>query len=248
MGIFGKIGGFLGGPIPGLIGTGLELLGGAKSLAQGSPPGPGKQSYQQLMGAFKAADQAGLHRLAVAGSPAGYSPAPQSQAEGLLSAGAALRNRPSAKENELIEAQIEEARSRTALNNANARRAMDGPQPGLGGYSPRLSDLLSAHRDRVGGPRGVRVEPEADVPLTGTSNAGKTPMVMPSEEAFSVGIDELLVGALIYGPQWLASQVRRLGDQYGSGPEPKSREGARRRASEANRRANESPYLGVRRQ
>lgn len=241
------LGGLSGNPIVAGIGTGLELLGAGKSLLQGQGPGPYQQSYAQLKGAFRAADEAGLHRLAVAGSPAGYSPAPSSAAEGLLQAGAQLRAGPSAKEKELIDAQIEEARSRTALNNANARRAFLGPQPGLGGYSPRLADIVSAHRDRLGGPRGVRVEPEADVPMFGTSTIGDDTMVMPSEESFSVGIDELLAGALIYGPQWLAAQVRKFGEatrEKGERmAEPRGRSEARRSASERERRAQQSPYL-----
>lgn len=241
--------GIAGGPIGQAVGLGLEFAGGLKNaFGRGAPSyGPGKQSYEQLMGAFRAADKAGLHRLAVAGSPAGYSPAPMSEANGLLAAGQALRSGPSAKEKELLDAQIEEARSRTILNQANARRALLGPQPGLGGASSRLIDALSAHTNRLGGARGVEVVPERDVPLTNTVNAGRATMNSPNEEAFSVGLDELVIGMLIYGPQYAARGIRWLSENAPKIEEPKSRAGARRAASSRNRRAQESDYLFPRR-
>lgn len=241
--------GIAGGPIGQAVGLGLEFAGGLKDAFGRGPTsyGPGKQSYSQLMGAFKAADRAGLHRLAVAGSPAGYSPAPMSEANGLLTAGQALRAGPSAKERELIDAQIEEARSRTILNQANARRAMLGPQPGLGGASSRLIDALSAHTDRQGGARGVEVVPERDVPLTNTVNAGRAAMNAPNEEAFSVGADELLIGMLVYGPQYAARAVRWLAENTPEYKEPRSRDSARRSSSSRNRRAQQSDYLFPRR-
>lgn len=204
-----SVGGFLGGPVPGMIGTGLELLGAGKQVFGSGAPGPGRQSYDQLMGAFRAADQAGLHRLAVAGSPAGYSPAPMSEAQGLMAAGASLRNRPSAKEKELLDAQIEEARSRTILNQANARRAVMGPQPGLGGVSGSTGNLLAALDAAAGGgTRGVRNEPEAQLPARQRVTLGNLTGVGPNSEAFEVGVSELIAGMLIYGPQWLNSLNR----------------------------------------
>lgn len=193
--------GWLGGPVPGAIGTGLELLGGIKSATGSGGSTPYTQSYDQLMGAFAAADKAGLHRLTVAGSPAGYSPAPMAEAQGLLDAGAALRSRPSKKETELIDAQIEEARSRTALNNANTRRSLLGPQPGLGGFTPRLRDSLDRAQD--GGDRGYRVEPTPDLGARQGVTLGDYTAWGPNPEPFEVGLSELLVGGLIYGPQWM---------------------------------------------
>lgn len=207
---FGKaIGGFLGGPIPGLIGTGLELLGAGKQLFGKGPPGPGAQAYQQLMGVARAADELGLHRLTVAGSPAGYSPAPMSQAEGLMAAGQSLRaGRLSPKENELIDAQIEEARSRTILNQANARRAFIGPQPGLGQVNAFGGEAF----DRLanGGDRSVSREPERDQPATQTVTFRDFTGRGPNPEAFEVGVSELLAGALVYGPQWLAEAISNV--------------------------------------
>lgn len=245
-----------------LIGKGLSWLGGGSAAAKGfgtvlstaapflnsKGPSPHGQAYGQLAGAFKAADDHGLHRLAVAGSPAGYSPAPSNAAEGLLQAGQMIGQGRSKKEDQLLDAQIAEARSRTVLNEANARRALAGPQPGLGGPSSRLQDLLSVHLDRAGGDREVRVVPETDKPLTGTTNVGDVTMVSPEEEAFSVGLDELLVGALIYGPQWLHEQTQRLGRRSREGAtETPGRDAARRSAQERNRRANQSDYLFPRR-
>lgn len=242
-----------------LIGPALAWLGGGSAAAKGlgvattalsgilgkpKTYSPSGQSYGQLMGAFRAADEAGLHRLAVAGSPAGYSPAPASAADGLMAAGQMIGQGNTRKQEQLLDAQIEEARSRTILNEANARRALAGPQPGLGGASTALMDMLSAHQDRGGGDRRVEVRPDVDAPLTGTTNAGDVTMVAPSEDAFSVGLDELIAGALIYGPQWLTSVVNRRGQQdRAAAKEPKSRDTARRSASERNRRAQESPYL-----
>lgn len=204
-----SVGGFLTGGWPGAIGTGLELLGAGKQLFGRGEPGPGQQSYAQLMGAAKAADELGLHRSLVAGSPAGYSPAPMSQAQGLLNAGSALRQgRPSPKENELLDAQIEEARSRTILNNANAVRAFHGPQPGIGGNTTALGRAF----DRLanGGERGIRREPEPDMPATQTVTLGDRTARGPNPEAFEVGMSELIAGGLIYGSQWMIEELRRL--------------------------------------
>lgn len=252
--IFKKVGGAIVGGLTGnplaTIGTGLELLGAGKKVFGGDGPGPQAQSYQQLKGAFRAADEAGLHRLAVAGSPAGYSPVPAQAADGLMQAGQALRGHGlQAKEKELIDAQIAEARSRTALNNANSKRALMGPQPGLGGHTAgTISDLVSAHRDQVGGPRPFKVEPARDVPLTGRTGIGDTSVVAPSEDAFSVGVDELVAGALIYGPQWLTAQIRKLGEKArAAGTEPRDRQEARRRSQTRERDAQQSDYLFPRR-
>lgn len=208
MGIFSGIGkavsSFLGGPIPGLIGTGLELFGGAKGAFGRSQLGPGRTAYAQLMGAAKAADELGLHRSLVAGSPAGYSPAPMSQAEGALMAGQQLRQGGRDKKaDELIDAQIEEARSRTVLNQANARRALSGPQPGLGGvggFASRVLNELSRHQGGDGGPRRIEVLPEDDKPLTDTVVAGGVPMRGLRDP---IDVSEIIGSLLWYGPQYI---------------------------------------------
>lgn len=191
------------------IGAGLEVAGGLKGLFGGKAPSPSQQAYGQLKGAFRAADEFGLHRLAVAGSPAGYTPVPSQAAEGLMAAGGALRSysegketgRLRRKEEELIDAQIEEARSRTILNNANARRAFAGPQPGLGGAATRMG--VAFDRLANGGDRAISREPERDMPASQTVTAGSQTARGPNPEAFEVGLSELIAGALIYGPQWL---------------------------------------------
>lgn len=211
-----------------------------------------KGSKNQLVGAFQAADKYGLHRLAVAGSPAGYSPAPTVTRRGFAEAGQAIRDyglhrenkAMAAKEKELIDAQIEETRSRTMLNNANSRRAFIGPQPGLGDITSRLGEAF----DRLsnGGSRTIRREPEADLPATSTVTLGPVSGRGPNAEAFEIGLSELIAGALIYGPQWLAKGAQLLGNvnrENFKGKEPKTREGARRSSSERERRAQQSPYL-----
>lgn len=174
-----------GNPIMQGIGTGLNLLGAAKGLAA---PGPKGQSYESLMGAFKAADEAGLHRLSVAGSPAGYSPAPMSGAEGLMAAGQALRA-PSKKQDDLLDAQIEEARSRTFLNQANARRAMTGPQPGIGQGLTRVLEGIE---------RGLRVLPRENEAFFRDVGRVDDPMKAITNP---VDLSEIVGSMLWYGPQ-----------------------------------------------
>lgn len=223
------------------IGTGLEVLGGLKA-ATDTTPGPRSQAYNSLMGAFKAADEAGLHRLAVAGSPAGYSPVPSQAAEGLLSAGQALRGHASdKKQNELLDAQIEEARSRTILNNANARRALMGPQPGLGGPSTRLQRIVEGGAlDGLpnGGPRSISNEPQRDMPARQRVTLGDNTAVGPNPEAFEVGLSELLAGIIIYGPQWAYNAL-------GGGPLDSNRGGGNkspRRNRQSGPRPNQPGY------
>lgn len=216
-----------------LVGIGTVLSGLSGFFGGGGSVGPYKQAYHTLRGAFDAADKYGIHRLAVAGSPAGYSPVPSNEGEGLLRAGEALRSLGNRKkEEELIDAQIEEARSRTVLNTANARRAVSGPQPGLGGFTTRLQDLLSSHQVRDGSTsRPVRVEPEPDMPLFGTGSVGGTTMNIPNPDAWDLEWDAMLIGALVYGPQWLTAQLRRAGEAARAGAtEPPGREAARRAA------------------
>lgn len=195
------------------IGAGLEIAGGLKNLFGKSGPSPWEQSFNSLKGAFEAADQFGIHRLAVAGSPAGYSPVPSMAAEGAMQAGQALTDYAQSKgdksiqrkQEQLVDAQIQEARSRTILNQANARRAVSGPQPGLGQATNRIAEALDRLPD--GGPRGVRDEPQPNLPARQKVTIGDKTAVGPNPEAFEVGISELIAGALIYGPQWLYDQM-----------------------------------------
>lgn len=178
-------------------------------------PSPKQQAYGSLKGAFKAADEAGIHRLAVAGSPAGYSPAPSSAAEGIMAAGQQISNQVgSKKEGQLIDAQIEEARSRTMLNQANTRRALMGPQPNLGQVSTRAQNIVDSDRTAfdntaTGRNRRVVVDPERDLPATQTVTLGNMTGRGLNPEAFEIGLSELIAGAMIYGPQWAADAARQ---------------------------------------
>lgn len=190
------------------LGAATGVLGGLSKLLGGGGPNPKTQAYGQLKGAFQAADEAGLHRLAVAGSPAGYSPAPSSSAEGLLDVSNSLRQytqdklskATQRKADELVDAQIAEARSRTLLNEANTRRALAGPQPGLGGAVGTVRAFDDASN---GGARTVRVEPQPDLAGTQQVALGSQSARGPNPEAFEMGLSELAAGLLIYGPQWL---------------------------------------------
>lgn len=231
------------------LGTALTLAGTAKGIVDANKaPGPSQQSYGQLMGAFRAADEAGLHRLAVAGSPSGYSPVPSAAADGLLAAGDVLRTN-SKKQDELIDAQIEEARSRTILNNANTRRALMGPQPGLGGPSTRLMDALerlSTTPNSAGGPRALETLPEEDAPLLDTTVAPDGTRMRNVRNP--VDLSELIGSALWYGPQYVTGKIRELGEYARRNAPPEDRRGeARRRASDREQRAQRSDYLFPRR-
>lgn len=203
-------------PALGKVGSILSGIGGLFGRKRG--PSPSEQAYGQLQGAFKAADEAGLHRLAVAGSPAGYSPAPQHDGEGVMALGNAVREyaqdrtdkKTRQKQDALIDAQIEEARSRTILNQANARRAVSGPQPGLGQASNPVQEAF----DRLSndGSRRINREPERDQPATQTVTLGRFTGRGPNPEAFEVGLSELAAGVLMYGPQYAAEWAREMGE------------------------------------
>jgi len=184
------------------VSIGLTTVGGI--LADKMGRSPSQQSYGSLKGAFKAADEAGIHRLAVAGSPAGYTPAPSAAGQGLMAAGQMVADgKLDKKQSQLIDAQIAEATSRTQLNNANTVRALQGPQPGLGGRTPSSPNPEAFDRAAAGGPRGVRTDPERDVPATQTVTLGNQTGRGFNPDAFEIGLSELLAGALMYGPQWL---------------------------------------------
>lgn len=51
--------------------------------------------------------------------------------------------------------------------------------------------------------RGVRVEPEGDLPATQTVTLGEQTARTPFSEAWETGLSELAAGAIIMGPQWL---------------------------------------------
>lgn len=202
------------------IGTVLGGLGGLFGRSRG--PSPKDQAYQQLKGAFKAADEAGIHRLAVAGSPAGYSPAPYHAAEGIMQAGNALADYGRHRENrglqrkqeQLLDAQVEEARSRTVLNQANARRALAGPQPGLGGVGGATQQTLNRiERILAGNDRKGTREPYRNMPGGASIRVGDGTYYYPNSEALEVGLSELMAAGIILGPQMAYDLVNSGGKE-----------------------------------
>lgn len=196
-----------------LLGQGLQLAGGLLGLGGGSSPSD--QSYGQLKGAFKAADEHGIHRLAVAGSPAGYSPAPMSAADGLLAAGDALRGNDK-KQEELIDAQIAEARSRTVLNEANARRASVGPSPHLNGSLPSIVPGGGADG------RDLDIRPQVNEAFWRAMGRPDNPVWAVNEP---VDLSELLGSLIFYGPQALFNRAQDAAqsEPTGRGSRPKDR-------------------------
>lgn len=224
------------------IGTIIGVASGLKKLFGGGGVGPYKQSFHANRGAFDAGAKYGLHPLAMVGSATGYAPVGDASGEGLADIYNALQDRKQekedgklrAKEEALIDAQIEEARSRSQLNRVNAIRPFFGP----GG----IQDLGTPGRDPGAlGDRGTRREPTPDLGATQTLSLGRHTAVGPNPEAFEVGLSELAAGLAVYGPQWLMSFLRKLPKPEVE--EPKSRERARASASERERRAQQSDYL-----
>lgn len=190
-----------------------NLVSGVGGLfGKGGLFGPGGDPYGDLYKAqkvkYNVAREEGLHPLAVAGSPAGYAPAPMNTAQSAIDAGQAIASfgnkKQREKEQELIDAQIEEARSRTVLNQANARRALSGPQPGLGGTQGPGSEILSAlERVLAGGDLTGRREPYRNAPVGQTVRVGNQELKGINPDVFEVGLSELIAGAIMYGPQYL---------------------------------------------
>ncbi len=154
------------------------------------------------------AKAAGIHPLAAIGAASGYtnpfqgsSPTGSAIGDGIA---ASRTSKLDSRQAKLIDAQILESQSRTILNQANAKRAL--PSPGLGG-----GPLTAFSTPRDGGTgRGVRTEPEADLSGVQSVNLGKFTGWGPSSEAFEVGISEIVAGAAIYGPQWVAKALAAL--------------------------------------
>lgn len=187
----------------GAVVSGLGSIFGKKK-----GPSPYEQSYGSIAGAIEAGAKYGLHPLASIGGAQGYSPAPtESPLDDLGIALSRLGQQKQdaqtrAKERELIDAQIAEARSRTLLNVSNSRRGFTGPVPGVTGVTGGLEAFDSAPPG-ASQPRGVDVRPETAQPATQTVTFGDKTMRGPNPEAFEIGIGELLAGLSIYGPQWI---------------------------------------------
>lgn len=202
---------FIGGS---LISAGGSLLGGI--LGKSKPPG---LKYVQnaarastrggLSGAIQTARKHGIHALSALGSAQGYS-VPYGGtdnsalgagiADAAATAGQAMASRGlRKKEEELLDAQIAESRSRTLLNVENSRRPLYGPVPSISGIT---GGLRGSDPGSTSG-RGLRVEPTPHLGARQVVALGDVEATGPNPEAFEVGLSELLAGALIYGPQWL---------------------------------------------
>ena len=198
----GKIGGLVGGPF------GLSTYGkvagafglGGTGAVQGRSP---RHNIQSLIQGYR---DAGLHGILAAGGGGGFSSMDSANALGDLGATVSdyYRNRDAksaarsqARLNEkqmaLIDAEILESRSRTLLNETNAKRALVGPRQPFGngthGGLENRPTVLEPHRDQpwaqtIEGPGGHR-------------------SIGPNPDAFEIGLSELLAGGLIHGSQWL---------------------------------------------
>ena len=213
--------------------AGVSALGNIASGLLGRRKG--KSPGDAIKSTVKAARELGIHPLAALGSGATYAPAGSMGNSAFLAdaadnvgqgirqaAEARARSRAEAdgremgaKQVQLIDAQIEEARSRTLLNAANAKRLI-GPQlPRVSGDRGGL-EVMSGGNTMDGRP--IVKEPAADLPARQRVQLGNISATGLNPDAFEVGVSELAAGLLIYGPQWL----------YNWANEPVKRTGGRR--------------------
>lgn len=215
-GLLGSLGG-LGGIGSALGGLG-SLVGGLFGGGSSKSPNYKKQARDSILGAVDAAREVGLHPLAALGAAGGggggFSVPSVGDRVGntLEGLGDTLQRFGDRKAEEplqkkqltLLDAEIAEARSRTVLNAANARRALTGPIPKITGISGGLESL-----DRPPlGRRPINVEPESNKSARQTVSLGRHTAVGPNPDAFEVGLSELIAGAMIYGPQWLGAELK----------------------------------------
>lgn len=200
------------------IGAFGNLAGGLLGRRKGKSPGDAIRS------SVKAARQLGLHPLSVLGSGATYAPVGSMGNSSFLADAAdnigqgfreAVENRErrradaaeaqsasafQAKQTELIDAQIEEARSRTFLNAANAKRLLGPVMPRVSGDRGGL-EKLGASGTLDGRP--IRMEPASNMPARQKVQLGNVGATSLNPDAFEVGVSELAAGLMIMGPQWL---------------------------------------------
>jgi len=235
----------------------MSVLGGIGSVLGGlsgffgkdSAPSQGRQIYSQVQGAVTAGKEFNLHPLAVLGNTSSYAPAPANNVQdGLASMGNALQNMgqmkadkaAAAKANELMDAQIAEARSRTLLNLGNANRAMVGPSAptgatgGLEQIVGGAGTTYSPHVTHNQSKRPMAVEPERDYPVTSRVGVGDKSVWVPNPEAFEVGLSELIAGAMVMGPQLLWQHYDDWYDKQKTNP-------TRYRSSETTQRPEYGP-------
>lgn len=214
--------------IPAVIGAAGSIAGGLLSRKSGNPA---KQVYtgtqRQLRAQYDFAREKGLHPLAVMGNPGfqggggfGTGSAGLPDAANILAQGvrdyAASKADAKAEDRQamldqrsaaLVDAQIAEVRSRTLLNQANAKRLLGGP---TGGPPPLGTNGTHGGIETLDG-RRVEKDPARDMPATQIVQLGKYKAYGPAAESFEVGLGELIGGGLIYAPQWLYQYLMNEG-------------------------------------
>lgn len=174
-----------------LLSAGGRLLGGI--FGQNNQAATqGDVTAREMRAKIETGKEFGLHPLAAIGAQTSgyagnYLGDALGDAAGALGEGYAKARDPlSKKQGELIDAQVEEARSRTLLNKAEAasriRASMDPHGPGSGPQAPGIQRTPLIQRvDSPDGKHGYGLNPDA----------------------FEIGLGELLTGLVFYGPQFV---------------------------------------------
>lgn len=202
---------------PAIAAAGISAVGNVVGGLLGKKKSkPWKTAYKTTMALARAADELGIHRLSLlSGAPGGYSGidgdsvlgdsvryASDAVARGIEANEAAKRDAADREANQevealnraLVTAEIAEARSRTLLNEANAKRLLEGPRPQTNGTHGGAEMLLG---------RQVSQDPARDMPALQIGDLGGMKAYGPNVDLFEIGLSELIAGGLIYGPQWL---------------------------------------------
>lgn len=199
------------GSIAGIASSVAGIAGGFKK-----PKGPG----DMLKSTVKAGQKVGLHPLAAMGYQGGYSE-PASVLGDIARGGSniagelqnieqrrmekATNQREERRQQRLdaltaarTEAEIAEARSRSLLNMANYKRTLGEAVPGTSNGAVGGIERMEG----VPPPRPTQRDPHKDVPIWNKSvQPDGSTIYIPNEEAFSVGIDEMLGSGSIVGAQ-----------------------------------------------
>lgn len=208
------------------IATGTKILSGLSGIFGKKKNDVRTQTRLGIRGTFDEARYQGVHPLALmGGGGAGYSgpiSGSNDQAGGLARISEALseasdrktNSKLDSKQSELIDAQIAEARSRTLLNSANARRSLVGPSNNptgvAGGVETVRRSAGGTDPGSSGKDRGVRREGTPDLPARQRVSFGNRTYTGPNPEAFEVGLGELIASALIYGPQAVYDEIGQM--------------------------------------
>lgn len=212
------------GQVVGIASSVADIAGGLKK-----PKGPGDALKAQV----RAGAKVGLHPLASIGGNFGYSD-PASVLGEIARGGSQIADRLEDLERSrkaeagdkedrsrlralaeaqiaLTEAEIAEARSRTLLNQANAKRVLVGPRlldNGTHG-GMEMQDRTAREGKALDG-RKVKMDPVRDAPLhTQSTTPGGDTYYLPNPDLFEVGINEIIGGGLWLLPQWLQKQLSR---------------------------------------